>query len=155
MWIRRFAYILFLAAGWQTGAGAQPVDATDPERLVGIIRDLGYRARLETDRIGDPMIVSSVGGTDFNIYFFGCTEGARCMSLLFKVGYHLEAGTTLETVNAWNETSLFGRAYRDEDADPWLELAVNLHGGVSLDNFRDTFDWWEVILEEFEDHIGF
>lgn len=154
--MRSFVYGLALAtAGWHGGANAQLADARAPERLVEIIRDLGYRARLETDRIGDPMIVSSVGGTDFNIYFFGCTDNAACRSLLFKVGYDLEPGTTVEHVNDWNETSLFGRAYLDDERDPWLELAVNLHGGVSVANFQDTFDWWEVVLDEFEEHIGF
>lgn len=141
--------------GAPVAAAAQLVDATDAERLATIIRDLGYRARLDTDGVGDPLIASSVGGTDFNIYFFGCTDGAACKSLLFKVGYDLTDGTTLEVVNDWNAMSLFGRAYRDEDGDPWLEMPVNLDGGVSLFNFQDTFDWWEVILEEFEDHIDF
>lgn len=155
MRISNFVGIVLLGAGWHTGAAAQLVDASDPDRLVAIIQALGYRARLDTDRIGDPMIASSVGGTDFNIYFFGCKDGGGCKSLLFKVGYDLDSGSTLEVVNAWNETSLFGRAYRDEDDDPWLELAVNMDGGVSLFNFQDTFDWWEVVLAEFEDHIGF
>lgn len=146
---------LCVGAGGPATAAAQLVDATDPERLGTIIRDLGYRARIDMDGVGDPMIASSVGGTDFNIYFFGCTQRAGCKSLLFKVGYDLASGTTLEVVNAWNETSLFGRAYRDEDGDPWLEMSVNMDGGVSLFNFQDTFDWWEVVLEKFEDHIEF
>lgn len=134
---------------------AQLVDATDPQQLATIIQDMGYRARIDTDGIGDPMITSSVGGTDFNLYFFGCTDGVECKSLLFKVGYDLASGTTLAVVNAWNQDNLFGRAYLDEDDDPWLEMPVNMDGGVSLFNFQDTFDWWEVVIEEFEDHFHF
>jgi hypothetical protein len=122
---------------------ADTIDATDPAGLVSIIRDLGYRAALESDEVGDPMIRSSVGGTEFAILFFGCAKGKQCRSLLFKVGYDLDDGTTLDVINDWNATKLFGRAYLDEEADPWLELSVNTYGGVNRLNFEDTYDWWE------------
>ena len=134
---------------------AETVDATDPGKLVSIIQELGYRAVLETDSVGDPMIRSSAGGTSFSILFFGCTNGKACRTLLFKAGYDLDSGTTLDVVEAWNEGTLYGRAYLDDEADPWLELSVNMHGGVSRQNFEDTYDWWEVIVGDFEDRIGF
>jgi hypothetical protein len=134
---------------------ADAVDATDPEALVSVIQTLGYRAILDSDSVGDPMIRSSVGGTDFVIYFFGCTDGEGCKSLLFKVGYDLEDGTMLDVINDWNEETLFGRAYLDDEADPWLEMSINMDGGVSRRNFEDNYDWWEVILEEFEQRIDF
>lgn len=134
---------------------AETVDAADPAKLVSIIRDLGYRAVLETDGVGDPMITSSVGGTDFSIFFFGCTNGEDCKTLLFKAGYDLDPGTTLDVVEAWNEGTLYGRAYLDDEDDPWLEMSVNMFGGVSRENFEDTYDWWEVIVGDFEDRIDF
>lgn len=132
-------------------------DATDPERLASIIRDLGYRAKLETDGVGDPIIHSSVGGTDFSILFYGCAEDShdQCQVLLYKVGYDLTDGASLDLVNEWNATRLVGRAYLDEEDDPWLEMAVNMHAGVSRANFEDTFDWWEVSVDWFEAHIDF
>lgn len=136
-------------------ARADNVDATDPGKLASIIRDIGYKASVEPDNTGDPMIVSSAGGTDFHIYFFGCTDGAACRSLLFSIGYDLENGTTADVIEDWNETVLFGRAYLDEEADPWLEMPVNLFGGISRENFVDTFDWWETVLDGFATHIGF
>ena len=131
------------------------IDATDPDRLADIIRDLGYRAVLSTDGVGDPMIETSVNGTDTTILFFGCTDNEDCKTLLFKVGYDLADGTTLEVINAWNTEKLFGRAYLDDEGDPWLEMPVNLFGGVTRANFEDTFDWWDVIVSDFEDHVGF
>jgi hypothetical protein len=101
------------------------------------------------------MIESSVGGTDITILFFGCEDNANCKSLLFKVGYDLEDGTTLQVVNAWNAENLFGRAYLDEEQDPWIEMPVNLFEGVTRENFEDTFDWWDVVVGQFEDHINF
>ena len=52
----------------------QIVDGTDPKALVAIIQDLGYRALLEVDGDGDPMIRSSVGGTQFAVVFYGCSD---------------------------------------------------------------------------------
>jgi len=137
-----------------TAAGAQQlVDATDANVLAEIIKTLGYRAVVEADGVGDPMIRSSVTGTDFTIFFYGCTDNKNCKSVLFKVGYHLTDGTTLEVIDDWNETNLFGRAYLDDENDPWLEMPVNLEGDVSRANFEDTFDWWEVAVSKFEEHI--
>lgn len=136
-------------------AATESVDATEPEKLASLIRDLGYRATVEKDNAGDPMISSSAGGVEFNIYFYGCEGGERCRSVLFQVGYDLESGTTVDLIEEWNENVLFGRAYLDDEADPWLEMPVNLFGGVNRDNFADTFDWWETVLGEFESHIGF
>lgn len=137
-----------------SGAFAQDVvDATNPETLADIIRDLGYRAVVKVDGVGDPMIESSVGGTDVAILFFGCVEHEHCKSLLFKVGYDLEEGTTLDVINEWNAENLFGRAYLDEVRDPWIEMPVNLFEGVTRKNFEDTFDWWDVVVGNFEDFI--
>lgn len=132
------------------------LDATDPERIAATIQDLGYRARLEIEDDKNTTIYSSVGGTEFVIQFLSCDNGfAECKVLLFKVGYDLADGTSLETVETFNEQTIIGRAYLDDENDPWLEFSVNLYGGVTRTNFEDTFDWWEVIVAEFENHIEF
>lgn len=132
------------------------VDASDPERLVDIIRDLGYRAQLDTDDVGDPLIRSSVGGTRFAIVFYGCdaTRHDGCNLLLFKVGYDLADGIGLDRINQWNATQLIGRAYRDEVDDPWLEMPLVLANGISRGNLESMLEWWESSVLEFERHLG-
>ena len=71
------------------------------------------------------------------------------------MGFDLEEGTTLESMNDWNEQVLVGRAYIDDEMDPWLEWAVNMDGGVTEKNFAESFDWWETALAQFLDHINF
>ncbi len=143
------------ALSYASPALAQTLDATDPAKLVSVIQDIGYRAVLDADGAGDPMIRSAAGGTDFLIYFFGCNDGTACKWLLFKAGYDLADGTTLATVNAWNANTLFGRAHLDDENDPWLELGVTLDGGVTRENFADVVDWWDVARAAFEEHIGY
>lgn len=133
----------------------QIVDATNPEQLVTIIQELGYRAQLEVDGDGDPMIRSSVGGTQFALVFYGCSvEHSGCQILLFKAGYEMEEKVGMEIINEWNATRLFGRAYLDDVNDPWIELVLNVHGGVTRQQFENTFEWWESSVGEFEDEIG-
>ena len=60
----------------------------------------------------------------------------------------------MDVINQWNATRLFGRAYLDEVSDPWLELVLNMQGGVTRTQFEKTFEWWETSVGEFEDEIG-
>lgn len=142
-------------AGSKTAPVTQIVDGSDPLTLVNIIQDLGYRASLEEDAEGDPMIRSSVGGTEFALVFYGCSERHDdCQILLFKAGYELNDKVGMEVINQWNATRLFGRAYLDGVSDPWIELVLNLQGGVTRTQFEKTFEWWEASVGEFEDELG-
>jgi len=133
----------------------QIVDGGNPEALVSIIQDLGYRAQLDVDADGDPMIRSSVGGTQFAVVFYGCSEHHDdCQILLFKARYELDSKVGMSVINQWNASRLFGRAYLDDVSDPWLELVLNVHGGVTRQQFENTFEWWETSIGEFEDEIG-
>jgi hypothetical protein len=133
----------------------QIVDGSDPAALVDIIQDLGYRATLEVDGEGDPLIRSSVGGTQFALVFYGCSElHDGCQILLFKAGYELNDKVGMDVINQWNATRLFGRAYLDDVSDPWIELVLNMQGGVTRTQFEKTFEWWETSVGEFEDEIG-
>ena len=152
---RAAAAAFVLSALLCSDAFAQLVDASDPARIADAIRELGYRAAVDADNVGDPLIRSSAGGTDFLIYFFGCKQAQACTLLLFKAGYELPEPVTTERVNAWNEGTLLGRAYVDENGSAWLEMPLNMDGGISRLNFDDGFDWWEVILRQFEEHIGY
>lgn len=133
------------------------LDGTKPEKIVSAMQELGFRSKLEVDSDGDPVIRSGVGGSDFSIQFYGCTEdnNDQCSILLFVVSYKLDEETTLEAINTWNEMSLFGRAYLDKGGDPVLDWAVNMNGGVSRENFEDAIDIWEERVASFERHIEF
>lgn len=148
------AAVAFSASAIASAAGPF-VDATNPGQLASIIQDLGYRAAVDVDGIGDPMIRSSAEGIEFVIYFYNCTDNAACKFVLFRAGFDLVNGTTDDVVNEWNANALFGRAYLDDEADPWLEMSVNLDGGVSRANFEDSYHWWTVVLGGFKDHIEF
>ena len=148
--------ILTLGLVFAAGAEAQTiVSAEHPDQLVSIIQDLGYQAKLEKDNVGDPVIRSSSDGVDFRIYFYECKNNRRCRSLHFSVGYDLASGSSLDAVQEWNADERFASAYLDEEADPFLQMDINTEGGITQENFENTFHLWQSLKGEFEKFIGF
>lgn len=155
--MRSILLALVIALGFAvTPAAAQMVRAQDPQSVVTALQNAGYTAKLGTDKVGDPMITSAVGGTTFQIYFYNCTANRNCATVQFHSGYDLRTVTSLETINQWNRTQRFGRAYLDGENDPILEMDVDLDdGGVSAALFIDNIEFWTSVLSGFERHIGY
>lgn len=148
--------LLALAVAFTGPVTAQSiVSAESPGELASIIQKLGFQAKLEKDNVGDPVIRSSAGGVEFTIYFYDCTNNKRCKSLHFTAGYDLPDGTTLGAVQQWNADKRFASAYLDDESDPFLQMDINTEGGVTEQNFESSFELWQSLKGEFEDHIGF
>ena len=79
----------------------------------------------------------------------------NCEYIDFQEGWDLKNGTTPDVIEQWNEDRVWGRAYIDTENDPWIDMPVNLKGGVTPENFDDTVSWWWSVIRDFEDHIGF
>ena len=131
------------------------VTAENPAAIAALIQGLGFQARLDKDSVGDPLIHSSAGGVEFSVYFYGCTKNKKCQSIQFSAGYNLDEGTTLEKIDEWNETKRFAGAYLDDEDDPFLQMDVNTDGGITEENFKSSFDLWQTLKGQFEEHIGF
>jgi hypothetical protein len=144
------------AAAWAVPAQAQMVRAQDPASLVRALQSGGYTAQLGTDKVGDPMITSGVSGTNFQIFFYNCTDHLQCATVQFHSGYDLSTPVSLDRINEWNSSQRFGRAYLDKESDPILEMDVDLDdGGLSSLLFIDNVEFWASILGRFEKHIGY
>ena len=153
--IATISSILLLGLGLSAGAQAQTlVSAEDPDALIAIIRELGFQAKLEQDNVGDPVIRSSSGGVDFRVYFYECKNNKRCKSLHFSVGYDLAGGSSLDAVQVWNSDKRFASAYLDDESDPFLQMDINTDGGITQQNFENSFQLWQSLKGEFEQFIG-
>jgi hypothetical protein len=95
-------------------AQAAMVRAQDPQSLVAALQGGGYAAKLGVDKVGDPMITSGIGGTNFQIFFYNCTDHKQCATVTFHSGYDLTSSPGLETINEWNRSTRFGRAYLEK-----------------------------------------
>jgi len=137
-------------------AGAQMVRAQDPQSVVSALRSGGYAAKLGTDKVGDPMITSGASGTTFQIFFYNCTNHRACATVQFHAGYDLKSSPGLESINEWNRSQRFGRAYLDKEGDPIVEMDIDLDdGGLSRALFIDNMEFWTSLLAKFERHIGY
>jgi hypothetical protein len=143
-------------AAWGVPAQAQMVRAQDPGSLVQALQGAGYSARVGTDKVGDPMITSGASGTNFQIFFYNCTNHLQCATVQFHSGYDLSTPVSLERINEWNSSQRFGRAYLDKENDPILEMDVDLDdGGLAPLLFIDNIEFWTSVLGRFEKHIGY
>ncbi|KEO51909.1 YbjN domain-containing protein [Thioclava pacifica] len=140
-----------LAFGAPMAQAETLIDGSDPEAIRAIASGYGS-ATLETDSEGDPQIVGRIDGTQYIVLFYGCTNGANCNSIQLTAGWSGVA-VSLSQINGWNSGMRFGKAYLDEDGDPTIEMNVNLDFGVSRDNLDDTFDFWRLVLSQFEEEV--
>jgi hypothetical protein len=127
--------------------GGETIDATNPAAVLEVVRDHGD-ATLTKDGMGDPLIEGRIEDKDYRLFFYECSEGRDCKSLMFCANWELE-GPTDAMMADWNHEQRFGKAYLDDDGRATVEMNVNLHGGVTRANLDDTIDWWRLVLAEF------
>lgn len=156
--LARHAAALALAAGGiaaATPSAAQSVVASNPSSLVNALQNAGYKAVLGRDATGDPKISSAGGGTNFSIYFYGCTDGTACTSIQFSAGYVVNPKLSLTRINEWNATTRFAQAYLDKENDPIIQFDVVLPRPMSAELFAATVERWVSITSRFKTFIGF
>lgn len=61
----------------------------------------------------------------------------------------INSDATLESLNSWNESYLFGRAYMDEKGNPHLVVDLDLAGGVTRDRVKDYIKTCQDLLINF------
>jgi hypothetical protein len=136
---------------------AETVTAKDPQSIVQAMQAAGYQAKLDVDKVGDPMVKSSTSGTQFGVYFYNCTDHKDCTSIQFQTGFDTDPGKapSLEVINRWNTTKRYTAAYLDDEGDPGISMDVNLdHGGIASDLFEDNLQLWASLVADYEKHIG-
>lgn len=125
------------------------VTIKDSKVILDVAKGYGS-AVLEEDSVGDPMISGRMEGHKYQLLWEACDD--ECSVVRFQAGW-ADADVTIKTVNAWNQESLFGKGYIDDEGDPVVELTINLDHGVSRKNLDDTFDWWREVLRSFVSEV--
>lgn len=145
---------VFCAAivGTSLVSAQQLITGDPPEAILSVAQAYGD-ASMDTDDLGDPMIVGTIDGIRYVGYFYGCTKGGHgCSSLQLRATWSVDY-VSLEHINEWNRTTRFGKAYIEADGDAALEMEINLDFGVTRDNLNDTFDWWRIGITEYVEHL--
>jgi hypothetical protein len=129
------------------------VDGGNIDTILEIAKAHG-EAVLETQTDGDPRISGRINGLGYQLFFMNCTASKDCEDLNFYAGF-AELKPTVDAINDWNRNKRFGNAYLDSDLDAVIEFDVNLEFGVSRDNLDAAFGLWELLLQQYAEHIGY
>jgi len=151
----KFRQALLAAAFLIPSTGfAQQIVATDATSIANFFLGEGTEPSIETDNTGDPKIKIDHYGTDFVIYFYGCSDGQNCKSIQFYSGYRTDGGVRLSKINEWNADNRYAFAYISESGNARIEQDLYLgNTGVSSDDFAKIVGVWVRSVKEFEEHI--
>ena len=151
---RKILCALGLLAAVATGPALAGAHGVTGKEVADLLQDEGYRAKLETDSHGDPMIRTSMSGVTVSVMFYDC-EKARCDSLQFVTGLDLDDGTTPEVINRFNETYRYGAAYLDEENDPFLRYDFTVDHADHAAHIMSQVGTWEDVLHSFLEATGY
>ncbi len=138
--------------------GQETVDAKNVDAILEIVRGYDSSAELGTQGNGDPKIMATTAdGINYQVYFRNCTDNGDCEDIQFYAGFGFDADSkpAYETINEWNYTKRFGRAYLDGDQDPCLEMDLDLVVGVAPDYIDSTVALWQFVLAQYVEYIGY
>lgn len=136
------------AATAQAGAGMTGEDAMKVMRAMDLSPELGR------DRRGDPQIMFQQNGLHCRMNFYDCRNG-RCGSAQLEVGLDLESGTTLQVINVYNTTYRYGRAFLDDEMDPFLQYDFELPAARADEYLESQLDLFGRLLENFTEAVGY
>jgi hypothetical protein len=129
------------------GAGGMTI-----EEAAAILVSEGLAAELEQGGEAGK-IISAVAGARFELLSVNCNGAKRCTEFLFVAGFDLADGFPLERINAWNADAIAGRAFLDEENDPFLDHVISVSGPRDHGAFREGLYLWEAAVGEFVDFI--
>ncbi|MEM9495688.1 MAG: YbjN domain-containing protein [Pseudomonadota bacterium] len=98
-------------------------------------------------------VQSAVSGADFEVFSFNCNEASRCTEFLFITGFDLPEGFPLEQINDWNARKTGGRAYLDDERDPFLDHVISVSGPIDSGAFVEGLYFWAAALDAYIDYI--
>ncbi|MEO0879275.1 MAG: YbjN domain-containing protein [Pseudomonadota bacterium] len=142
---------LVAAAGVQTSAAIST--GMTIEDVAAVFRNNGLNAEISQDG-GEPVIYSEIAGFNFALFGFGCASGA-CNEFLFSSYFDPDKEISLDAINAFNEKTVAGRAFLDEDGDPNVEHLFTVSDGADEDLVERNLAIWESVLIDFAEHIQF
>lgn len=136
-------------------AQAQLLSPRSPEAVRDAMEGRGWVAKLKMGEGENPLIETNRDGIKALVLFMNCADDhTDCRSLQFYMGFNDAKDTTLDRINEWNQNKRFGRAYRDKDGDPVLEMDVDMDfDGIPPKNFFEYLATWGDLMGAFRKHI--
>jgi hypothetical protein len=142
---------------------AAPADRTLIERLSGremlsIMAEVGFTGDLGLTNDGNPRIEGRYTDPDtkaaysFAVTLYRC-ENDACYDIVFTRSFDAPMPVTLQMVNKYNQTRLFGVAYLDTGGAVGQSLSHTIQGGVTRQTVKEIIDWWREVMVTFEQSL--
>jgi hypothetical protein len=142
----RFVAIAALALTVANPVAAQQMrERVTAEQLTGLLRDKGMEGTV--NERGN-VVVNNAGS---KIVFF---ISGQTLQAFYGLRTTNETRVAVNTINEWNKTKRFGRAYIDSENDPVVELDYDLEGGVSEESIKVWFDTVNAIVRSFKTFVS-
>lgn len=153
--MKRFAGAMAaLCCAGAADARPLPDGGVTPQEVMQVLQQEGYKAELDKDSAGDPMVRSAAEGLKFDVYFYGC-EDNRCKSIEFVVGLDLEKGTTLQKAADWNKEYRFARLALDDEMDAWFHYDIDVERGATTEAIENALERWIAVLPDARKFLDF
>lgn len=140
--IRILAAAAALALPGAAMAADRVVDVSSVEGAAAILKEAGYKAEIKKGDDGASYIVSGVGGSDFNLNFYGCKDDKGCDSFDIYSWYKKEPFFSTDMANEWNAKKRFLKVAIDKDGDLSEYVYVSVLGNMTYANFKDYIEWY-------------
>jgi Putative bacterial sensory transduction regulator len=140
--LRIFVVAAFALVATAPLSAQQMRENIDAQQLNGLLRDKGMNGTI--NERGN-IVVESNGSKV--VYFI---QGQTMQAYFGLRGTR----ANVQSVNEWNKSKRFGRAYIDGDGDPCVELDYDLEGGVSDASIKVWFDTVNSIVSAFRTHVS-
>ncbi|MDR2197858.1 MAG: YbjN domain-containing protein [Deltaproteobacteria bacterium] len=129
---------------WDSRAFAADGDVYEtisPSQLIKLIENRGDQAKTSGD---DTVVWTTKDGILFAIQI---SEKEDSLIVLY---YDSDLKADDVKINKWNKDKAFSKAYLDKEGDAFLELDLDLEGGVTEDNMLSFFKLCEASAKGFE-----
>ena len=136
-------------------------DSLAQQQIEDILDTLAGRVsyQRDIDGTGDPRwrIEDVESGLSFYLYVYDDDENTpdEYESLLVRAGFNMPTPPTVWTINGYNQSKRFVRAFLDEDGDPNVEADLDLRGGVAEETIVRFLVRFIAIVISFASWIGF
>lgn len=115
------------------------VEVMTIQEVSDLLAEEGYRPEIDDET------ACSFKIQGYNAQIILYNEGE---ALQFHISW-IETDATLDSLNSWNESYRFGRAYMDDKGNPHLEVDLDLAGGVTRDRIKDYLKTCQGLLISF------
>jgi len=149
----RFLVVLIIALAAALPAQAQNSFSSSNGVTIHQVLKMLAAAGYPGEHAGGNAALVPAGDANFAVEGYNCSTDGKCTEFLFAIGYDLPNGFPLQKINAWNASIFAGRAFLDDEYDPWIDHIFSITGPEDADVFNEAFELWLAIVGEFEKYI--